>query len=176
MTEDLFRIGEKLVSLRKILERVEKILNMRSRGLSQQEVAAYFKLDRSFISRLENMGEIRKGRKIAILGFPLKNKEEIRKIAEDKGVDFIWLMNEEERWKLVEGKSALDFFNQVMDLITELISYDLVVLIASRKWLKLGEALLDGEIFFLELGESPITEDKELSPELFARVLEHLLL
>jgi transcriptional regulator with XRE-family HTH domain len=175
MTEELVRIGEKIISMRKIYEGIHKILQLRSKGLSQQEVANELGLDRTFISRLESIGEVRKGKKIAVFGFPLHNKEEIKKIAQAKGVDFVWLMNEEERWNLVKGKSALDFFNEVMELVTVLQSYDIVVIIASARWLRLAEALLNSEVIFLELGASPITEDRSLDLEEFADVLDTIV-
>ena len=176
MTEKLVRIGEKIISLRKIQENIQKILKLRSAGLSQQEVANELNLDRTFISRLESIGEVRKGKKIAVFGFPLQNKQEITKIAQAKGVDYVWLMNEEERWRLVKGKSALDFFNEMMEFITVLQSYDIVIIIASPRWLKISEALLNNEVIFLELGASPITEDRFLDPQTFENTLDSVLL
>lgn len=176
MAEDLVRIGDKIVSLRKIQETVKKILNMRSSGLSQQEVAKELGIDRTFISRLESMGEIRKGKKVAVFGFPLQNKEEITAIAQSKGVDFVWLMSEKERWELVKGKSALDFFNEVMELIAILQKYEIVVIIASKRWLKIAEALLNNEVVFLELGASPIKEDHFLDPKTFEETMDRIIL
>lgn len=176
MTEDLVRIGEKIISLRKIQESIKKILKLRSAGLSQQEVANELCLDRTFISRLESIGEVRKGKKIAVFGFPLQNKEEVTRIAQAKGVDFVWLMSEKERWELVKGKSALDFFNEVMELITILQGYDIVVIIASARWLKIAEALLNNEIVFLDLGTSPITEDRFLNLKTFEETLDRIIL
>ncbi len=176
MTEELVRVGEKIISVRKIQESIQKILKLRSAGLSQQEVANELNLDRTFISRLESIGEVRKGKKIAVFGFPLQNKDEISKIAQAKGVDFVWLMNEEERWNLVKEKSALDFFNEVMELITVLQAYEIVVLIGSQRWLKIAEALLNSEVIFLELGASPITEDRSLNLKTFEETLDSIIL
>ena len=104
MPDELMRIGEKIISMPKIEESVRKILQLRSTGLSQQEVANLLGLDRTFISRLESIGEIRKGKKIAVFGFPIKNKDEIKKISAALGVDFIYVVNEEERWNLVQDR------------------------------------------------------------------------
>ena len=175
LAEELVRIGEKIISMRKIQDSIQKILKLRSSGLSQQEAANLLHLDRTFISRLESIGEVRKGKKIAVFGFPLRNKDEIGKIAVDHGVDFIWLMNEAERWDLVKDKSALDFFNQLMELITKLQSYDVVIIIGSRRWLKIAEALLTGELIFLELGKSPIIGDRTLNPDSFEETLVKLV-
>ncbi len=175
MSEELVRIGEKIISMRKIRDSVEKILQMRSSGLSQQEAANLLHLDRTFISRLESIGEVRKGKKIAVFGFPLLNKDEIEKISAEHGVDFIWVMNETERWNLVKDKSALDFFNQLMELIAKLQSYDIVIIIGSRRWLKVAGALLNAELIFMELGQSPIIGDRELNPDSFRETLLKLV-
>ncbi|NMB40849.1 MAG: helix-turn-helix transcriptional regulator [Firmicutes bacterium] len=176
MAEKLIRIGEKIISLRKVRENIRKILKLRSNGLSQQEVANELNLDRTFISRLESIGEVRKGKKIAVFGFPLQNKEEIAKIARAKGVDYVWLMNEKERWQLVKGKSALSFFNEIMELVSALQDYDIVIIISSPRWLKVAKALLTNEIIFIELGTSPITEDRILDIQVFEDILNTVLL
>jgi transcriptional regulator with XRE-family HTH domain len=176
LPDELMRIGEKIISMPKIEESVRKILQLRSTGLSQQEVANLLGLDRTFISRLESIGEIRKGKKIAVFGFPIKNKDEIKKISAALGVDFIYVVNEEERWNLVQDKSALDFFNEAMELIAKLQAYDLVVLISSRRWLKIAEAFFSNEIVFIELGPSPIKEDCLLNPDMFREIISKVTL
>ena len=47
---EFIRIGEKLVNLQKIDKTVRRILQLRSSGMSQQEVAAKLQVDRTFIS------------------------------------------------------------------------------------------------------------------------------
>lgn len=54
--EKIVRIGEKLVSVDRAKRLLERILQQRAEGLSQQEVARRFAIDRSFISRLTKMG------------------------------------------------------------------------------------------------------------------------
>ena len=61
--EQIFRIGDKLISLDRAERLLEQVLKLRSQGFSQQEVARRLCLDRSFISRLESAGEIRKGKR-----------------------------------------------------------------------------------------------------------------
>jgi len=175
LRDELFRVGEKMISMRKIETAVQSILKLRSEGLSQQDVANSLHLDRSFISRLESIGEVRKGKKVALIGFPLQNKEEIIRLARGKGVDFVWVMNEEERWELVSKQTAMDFFNQVIEVIAALKAYDTVILVGSRKWYKIAEALLDCQVIFLEIGKSPIKEDFFLSPDYLKTTLEQVL-
>ena len=47
-------------------------------------------VDRTLVCRLESLGEIRKGRRLAVVGFPVLNKEEVRQALEREGVDFIF--------------------------------------------------------------------------------------
>lgn len=174
MAGELVRIGEKVVSRGKIEDAVGEILELRAAGFSQQEVAGRLGLDRTFISRLETLGEVRKGKRLAVIGFPILNCEEIDLIAKQRGIEFTWLMSEKERWELVREQSALDFLDLIMEKIAELQRFDLVIMIGSRKWYKIAEALLDCEVIFLELGLSPITEDCTLEPERFAAILEQV--
>lgn len=171
MADDLVRIGEKIISMPKIEQNIRKILQLRATGLSQQEVANMLHLDRTFISRLESSGEIRKGKKIAVFGFPIKNNKEIIGISKESGIDFVYLLNQEERWNLVKDKSALDFFNEVMELIAKLQAYEIMILISSRRWLKIAEAFFSNEIIFLELAPSPIEKDCRLDPARFRKII-----
>ena len=176
MPDELVRVGEKMISMPKIEQSIQKILQLRAAGLSQQEVANLLHLDRTFISRLESIGEIRKGKKIAVFGFPLKNNVEIVKIAREGGIDFVYVLNQEERWNLVKGKSALEFFNWVMELIAKMQAYEIMILISSRRWLKIAEAFFNNEVVFLELGPSPIQEDCWLDPARFQEIVSKVTL
>ena len=60
LSMDLIRVGDKLISMPKIANSIEEMLNLRRQGHSQAEVAKKFGIDRTFVSRLENLGEIRK--------------------------------------------------------------------------------------------------------------------
>lgn len=172
---DFFRVGEKLISLQKIVRLVKKVLKLRTRGFSQQEVAQRLDLDRSFISRLETLGEVRKGKKLAVVGFPIKNKEEIERISDEAGIDFILLMSNEERWNLVKNRSGMDFFDRVMQILTMLREFDAIIVIGSDKWLQIAEALFDKELFFVELAPSPIEQDCYFDPERYKGLLSELL-
>lgn len=174
MKLEFIRVGDKIISLDKIRHVAEQAIKFRSQGLSQQEVARRLNLDRTFISRLESLGEVRKGDRVALFGFPVANKTEIVSLARGAGIDYIWIMNDEERWELVGKKSGLDFLNEAMEVLSTLRSYQTVILISSKKWLRLAEALLDGEIIFVDLGESPITKDCHLDPDNFQYVLDNV--
>lgn len=157
---ELIRLGEKIISRRKIDQIIGEILNLRAKGLSQTEVASRLGVDRTLVCRLENLGEIRKGRSLAVVGFPILNKKEIQEVLEREGVDFIFLMSEEERWEFIKQKSGVDLFDSIMEMIARAHSFDQVVVIGSNQRIKIFEAVLDKEVVGFEIGESPIQEDK----------------
>lgn len=162
---DLIRIGDKLISLSRIETIVEEMLDLRQQGVSQAEVAKKYNTDRTFLSRMESLGEIRKGKTIALVGFPVKNIEELKHIALQEGVDFSLLMTDRERWDFVYEKSGIELLNDVMALIHQVRQYDLVIILGSDKRLRLFKTLLDKEVVSIDIGKSPITQDVYVDPE-----------
>lgn len=160
----LLRIGEKVINKQKVYRTIEQILAMRSHGISQQEIARRLHLDRPFISRLESMGEVRKGRRVALVGFPIGNCNELRQLACEYGLEYQLLFSEKERWQFVESKSGLELFNEIMNIIATLRHFDVVIILASNMRIKLIETLLDQEVIAVEIGQSPIEEDVIVSP------------
>lgn len=171
---EIFRIQDKIISWQKIENTLRKALQMRARGLSQQETAARLMIDRTFISRLEGIGEIRKGQSVACVGFPLQNKQEVQDILEKEGVDFILLMNEEERLDFVNRRSGKELLNVLMDLTARMRSYEIVIGIGSDERLKLIEGVLDAQFIGVEIGASPITEDKWVDPKKIRKIMRHI--
>jgi len=169
---NFYRVQDKIISRQKIDSVVSRILEMRARGFSQQEVADRLGVDRTFISRLEGIGEIRKGASIAVVGFPILNKAEIEEILRKEGVDRFLLMTEEERINYVQTKTGAELLNELMNLISEFRKYDVVVGIGSDVRLKLIKGILDNEVIGIEIGESPLTEDKWVDPAEVKKVLQ----
>jgi hypothetical protein len=99
-----------------------------------------------------------------VVGFPVQNKKEIVALLEKLGVDFSLIMTNEERWRFVEEKSGAELFNEVMRLIAQVRTYDVVILIGSRQRINWGAALLDKEVIGIDLGETPLTEDRHVDP------------
>ncbi len=171
---ETFRIQDKIISWQKIENTLRKALQMRARGLSQQETADRLLIDRTFISRLEGIGEIRKGQSIACIGFPLQNKKEIKDILEKEGVDFILLMSERERLDFVNQRSGKELLNELMDLTARVRNYEIVIGIGSDERLKLIEGVLDGQFIGVEIGASPLTEDKWVDPQGIRTILRSI--
>lgn len=174
---DLIRIGDKLISRQKIATMVDEILKARSRGLSQSEVAAHFFVDRPFVSRLETLGEVRRGRSMAIIGFPVQNKEEIEHLANRYGVDFVWLMTDQERRAYAESRSGVELINEIFRLAQEVRSYDTVVLMASNARVRLLAALLDTHaVVPLILGETPLNQDIRVDLNVLESIIKEVQL
>ena len=170
----LTRIGEKIINRQKVHQIIDEMLDMRSQGLSQQDVAKKIGLDRTVISKLETMGEIRKGGLVALVGFPIKNCDELRLMAKQEGIDYSLLMSEQERWDFVQKKTGVDFFNAIMEIVATLRNYDIVIILGSNLRLKLMTALLDKEVIGVQIGESPIAEDKYVDPQSIRAIVRHL--
>lgn len=170
---EIIRVGDKVLDKSKIHNSIEDILTRRSQGLSQQEVAKELGLERTFISRLEGLGEIRKGARIAVIGFPVKNIEEIEGLLKRKGIEYSIILTEEGRWRFIKEKTGLELFNEIMGLLQKIRSFDKVVLMGSRQRVKMLAALIDKEVVTIELGESPLSEDIYVEIDQLERVLDY---
>jgi len=171
---ELIRVGDKLLNRQKIDRSIDRILELRARGSSQQQVAARLGIDRTFISRLETLGEVRKGRSIALIGFPLDNTDELAELALAEGLEYVLLMSNDERWRFVSDQSGADLLTQVLDVLAEVRQHDVVILIGSRQRNQAAGALIDGEVFAIDLGSSPLTEDKHVDPAYLRDVIRKL--
>lgn len=173
---EFVRIGEKLISRAKIQRAVDRILEARVKGASQLEAAGLAGVDRSFVSRLESLGEVRKGMKIALIGFPVGNRDEVEAVAREEGVDYTLLFTDEERWDYVQKQSGLVVFNKIMEIVAEMREYDVLVFLGSDKRVELVESVLGPgiEVIGLELGTSPIVGDRRVDPEVLRNLLRQI--
>lgn len=170
----LLRIGDKLINRQKIYRTIDQILSLRCQGLSQQEVANQVGVDRTVISRLENMGEVRKGKSVALIGFPIHNCEELQQLARQEGIDYCLLLTEQQRWQFLQENSGVELFNAIMRIITEVRSNDIVIILGSNMRIKLIETMLDKEVIGIQIGESPIAEDKYVEPALVRDIVRKI--
>ena len=159
---DLIRVGDKLVSKRKIAGTIDRVLSLRSEGLSQTEAANAIGIDRSFVSRLETIGEIRKGSKIGLIGFPVANKDELIELCQRKALDKYWIMNDEDRWEYIDKQNGRSLLNEFTTIISEWGSLDYVIFIGSDLRIKMMEPVFGSKGIGIEIGKSPIKEDVEL--------------
>ncbi len=176
MGSSFFRIGEKLINIHKIDDKVREILKLRAHGYSQGETSKKADVDRTFISRLERLGEVKKGSKVAVIGFPIKNKDELNELCAQYNVEHIMLMTEKERWDWVRNSSGEKLINRIMEMVHELQEYDIIIVLGSSYRINLIKAFLRKEVIGLEIGNSPIQEDVYLKPGKLQQILEEVTL
>ncbi len=157
----LFRVGNKVISLGKITDAVTAILEDRERGATQEEASRTHGVQRSFVSFIESLGEVRRGGRVALVGFPVANTAEVRALAERHAVDFVLVVSQDER-ESIESGPAGDIFNQLLETIAVLKDYDVLVLLASDWRIRTIEKILGKEVVGIELGHSPIREDVQV--------------
>lgn len=168
---ELLRIGDKVISRQQIDRWITRILDLRRQGYSQQDAARTLKIDRSFISRLESLGELRKGGGVAVVGFPVADAQSLEHICRKHGVDWWLLLSEEERLDFV-GRDGLELFNEVMNILAALRNYDTVVVMGSNKRVQLIEGLLDRDVIPIILGESPLKHDVAVDLNEFEKIIQ----
>lgn len=137
------RIGDKVISLERARHLVERIFHLRSTGSTQQEVASLLGVERSFISHLEGLGEIRRGKQIALLGSSIKNPAQIEQQAKDLGIDLIYL---------ADGERAS--MREILSIIAQVKGLDFVVFLGSQDEAFLLERIIDTRIVFIPLEQS----------------------
>ena len=152
---DIVRVGNKSIDKDRLYQIIDKIIDMRSKGVSQQDIADRIGTDRTFVSRLESLGEVRKGDSVAFVAFPVENKQEIIEILDRYGVNFHLVMTEEERLAFVDERSGRELLNSIMDWIVKARQCDTVVIFASDKRSKLIEALVDCQVIRKHIGHLP---------------------
>jgi predicted XRE-type DNA-binding protein len=171
---ELVRVGDKLISRRKLNTALERIFELRCRGFSQQETARQVGVDRSFVSRLETLGEIRRGRRIAVVGFPVANKTELENMLQQEGVEYILLLTDVERWDFIRQKNGLELLNNLMEIVARVRDYDVVIMIGSDYRIRVSEALLGREVVGMEIGTSPIRGDREVDIDTMRALVRQL--
>ncbi|MEZ0537523.1 helix-turn-helix domain-containing protein [Caldicellulosiruptoraceae bacterium PP1] len=172
---DFYRINDKIISLQKISDKIKKILDLRSKGLSQAEVADIVSVDRSFISRIEGIGEVRKGRNIAVIGFPIKNKQEVEEVLEQYGIGFYLLMTEHERNNFINSMSAAELLEVFSRYLEKFKMYDVVIAMGSDFRLNWFKAFLDNEVISIPLGKSPLKNDVYVDIDSLKKILSNII-
>ena len=151
---DFVRIGDKLIHRQRVIRVIDEIFALRAQGLSQSEVAGRLGTDRSFVSRLESLGEVRKGGSIAIVGFPITNKEEVLRVAQEEAVDYTFLMTDRERWEFLE-RPGTEVFNEIMALAAEVRKHPTVIVLGANRPAQFLQAMLDREVAVFRLDQVP---------------------
>jgi hypothetical protein len=166
-----FRIGDKIVSREKLVEQITGILRDRERGSTQADTAKSHGVERSFVSWLETLGEVRRGRRVGLIAFPVANGDEVRALAEAHGVEFLLVMSQSER-ETLEGSPGDQVFNRVLDTLATLKDFDVLVLLASDWRVGTIEKILGREVVAVTLGPSPLRHDVVVDIEQLDDILD----
>lgn len=165
-----YRIGEKVVSRDKLVDAVEGILESREAGATQEEAARVAGVTRSVVSFLETLGEVRRGPRVALVGFPVANVDQVREVAERHAVDLVLVVSQAERESIESGSSA-NVFNRLLETLATLRDYDTVILMASDWRIATIERILGSEVVGMPLGTSPLREDRAVDIDELERLL-----
>lgn len=169
-----YRIGDKVVGHDKLVERIEAILADREGGATQNEAAADHGVDRSFISWLETLGEVRRGKRVAVIAFPVSNVAEVRSVCDERGVEMAMIISQAEREGFEAGR-ADDVFNLVLDTLADLKDFDVVIILASTKRTGAIEKILGREVIARSLGSSPLRHDVAVDLDELSDLLDAVL-
>ncbi len=161
---NLIRIGDKVVSRERIEEFVDRFLALRAEGLSQQDVAQKLGVDRTLISRLESIGEVRKGGPTGLIAFPVANPKQLLTLAEEAGLELAVVMNNAQRWEFLEQRDGPGLLREIMGIVARARDCDRVIVAASSMWIGLAESLLGPRLIAISLGSTPIREDVHVDP------------
>ncbi len=156
----------------RIIRAVDEILRLREQGCSQQEVARRLAVDRSFVSRLESLGEVRKGGPIAVVGFPIANKADILQVVREEGVDYAFMLTEQERWDFLE-RPGTEIFGEIMALAAEIRKCRAVIVLGANRPAQFLQAFLARDAAVFQLHQLPGSEGA-FDPEEVRRVVRNL--
>jgi transcriptional regulator with XRE-family HTH domain len=129
------KIGDKIISMERANSLIDKIFDMRSSGSTQEEVAKMLGVERSFISHLEGLGEVRKSREIVLIGSGLRDLARVEATARELGIEHVFL-NE-------DGTARIEDALQVLALLKTI---DFIIFIGPAKEHRLLEAVLDRKV------------------------------
>lgn len=166
-----YRVGDKVVGRDKLIDQIEAILVDREGGATQQEAAASHGVDRSFVSWLETLGEVRRGKRVAFIAFPVANVADVRRVCDDHGVELAMVISQSEREGFEAGKADA-VFNLVLDVLADLKDYDTVIIFASTKRTGTIEKILGREVIARPLGPSPLRHDVVVNLEELTDLLD----
>lgn len=171
---EFIRVGDKVIGYEQLTNLIAEILNRRAEGATQQEVARELGVERSFVSHLERLGEVRRGNRVALVGFPIANCDEVRTVAEECGVEFVYVLSESERRAFV-NKDGSFLFNEILEILARLRDFDTVVLLASDWRIKVIGKILGREVMGVPIGKSPIKKDQRVDPDNLRKLLSRVV-
>lgn len=145
------KIGNKIISLERARSLIERIFHLRQSGSTQQEVASLLGVERSFISHLEGLGEIRRSKQIALLGCGIRNASEIQEMGRDLGLDYIQLFG---------SKASVE---ELLGALAWVQGADFIVFIGQDSEIALFEKVINKKILGIPTsGDSRLVDTEKL--------------
>lgn len=134
------KIGDKIISLDRASDLIDRIFDMRSNGSTQEEVAKTLGVERSFISHLEGIGEIRKSKEIAFIGSGVKDEAAVEKTVHDLNFEHVFING--------DGRAEI---GEALAVLTILKDIDFIIFLGPDSEHKLLESVLDKKIIGITL-------------------------
>jgi len=153
-----YRVGDKVVGRDKLIDRIDAILIDREGRAPPPEAGPAHGVDRSFVSWLETLGEVRRGPRVAFIAFPVANVAEVRAVCDAHAVELAMVMSQSEREGFEAGRADA-VFNMVLDVLADLKDFDVVIIFASTRRTGTIEKILGREVIARPLGPSPLRHD-----------------
>jgi len=129
------RIGDKIISMDRASALIDKIFDMRSAGSTQEEVAKRLGIERSFISHLEGIGEVRKSKEIAFIGSGVSDPERVERMAGELGFEHVFINS--------DGMARIE---DALGILAVLRDIDYIVFLGPTAEHRLLEIVMDKKI------------------------------
>ncbi|HDK26506.1 MAG TPA: transcriptional regulator, partial [Candidatus Atribacteria bacterium] len=108
------------------------------------------------------------------VGFPIKNKEELTHLAEKLGIEYVFLLTQEERFEFIKKKGKSELFNEIIEIIVNLSDFDLIIFMGSDMRVPLVEKIFSIQVIGIVIGHSPIKESKYVHPEKIIEIVKQV--
>ncbi len=143
-----FAIGDKVISLERANALVDRIFDLRSTGSTQAEVAKMLGIERSFISHLEGIGEVRKSKEIAFIGSGVVDSERVDGVARDLGFEHVFIN--------ADGMTRIE---DALGVLTILKDIDFIIFLGPATEHRLLETVLDKKIIGIAPAKEEVLEE-----------------
>jgi hypothetical protein len=109
-----------------------------------------------------------------LIGFPIKNKEELTHLAKELGIEYILLLTQEERFEFIKKKEKSELFDEIIEIIVNLADFDLIIFMGSDMRVPVVEKIFSVQVIGIVIGHSPIKESKYVNPERIIEIVKQV--
>jgi hypothetical protein len=144
----LIKVGNKLISWEKISSAINEILQRRSTGATQQEVASDFGIERVFISYLESIGAIQRNQSLAVVCWLIDNLAEVSNLVGSYGVEMFNLVPNSTSLSHIEVN---DICRYVIEVLAKVKKFQALIVIGDRSQVELFREITDQDVYAVRL-------------------------